>query len=79
MSGSMLLTVLLGCSMVCAVLRERVAGPIRGVASYAVVPPGDGAMYLIAYFRDRIQSGSARRPDLALGTRDDVSAERIRH
>ena len=66
----MILTILMGCSVLVALFGRRVADPLRSAVRYAIVPPGDGAMYLVTQFKER------RRP-VGSGL-TDKQAERLR-
>ena len=59
-SGSTVLIVLLGCSLISALFGQRVARPLRGLMQYVLVPPGDGAMYFVTYFKRQIGRGEGR-------------------
>ncbi len=49
----MILTILMGCSLLTALFGRSVSDPLRSAVHYAIVPPGDGAMYLVTQFNDR--------------------------
>lgn len=66
----MILTILMGCSVLVALFGQRVGDPLRSAVRYAIVPPGDGAMYLVTEFNDR------RRP-VGSGL-TDKEADRLR-
>ena len=69
-SRSMILAILMGCSVLSALFGRHVGDPLRSAIRYAIVPPGDGAMYLVTQFRER------RRPE---GPRlTDEQARRLR-
>lgn len=66
----MILTILMGCSLLVALFGGRVGDPLRSAVRYAIVPPGDGAMYLVTQFKER------RRP--AGSGLTDKQAEHLR-
>lgn len=73
----MILTILIGCSVLTAFFGQRVADPLRSAIRYAIVPPGDGAMYLVTQFRQRRRpAGPALKDGQARHLRDQNEALR---
>ncbi|MCE5327085.1 MAG: hypothetical protein LLG01_11805 [Planctomycetaceae bacterium] len=59
-SAAMVLAVLMACAFLTALPGRRVAEPLRNVTSYLFVPPGEGAMYFVSYFKGRITARAPR-------------------
>ena len=58
----MVMTILMGCSLLIALFGGRlgVSDWLRGAMRYVIIPPGDGAMYLVTEFKERrLPTGSA--------------------
>ncbi len=49
----MILTILMGCSVLVALFGQRAGDPLRSAVRLAIVPLADGAMYLVTQFKER--------------------------
>lgn len=56
-SSRAVLAVLLGCSLLTSVLGRRAGDPLRNIVRFAIVPPGDGAMYMVTWFKSHQNTG----------------------